>query len=258
MRALRQLIVIFITILIGSISPGARVGAQEETRSSQNELAEWIMQKVVEKSLENEILKRQYITYDKYQTTENLAKQPPMIKRETYNIFGENGHSMERLVELNGRAVREKAKSSNLDFSKMLAEKYLPRMKFEKIREEMINGKGYFVITFAPKSPPNQLPENDLYDRGINRSSGTIYIDMEKLYIWKIESSVIEGFSAYFLGRAENFQLNVLQEEKFGIVVPKTTIVEIRYKILWIITHERRISIYGNHHDLRDPAAQPN
>ncbi len=229
----------------------ANLKSQQDDR-----LAVWIMEKVIEKSLENEKIKRQYVTYDKYQRIEDLTKQPPKIKKESYRIYGENGYSMERLFEITDendkqRLVDEKSKQSKLDFNDMLAKKYLPRMTFRKIREEIINGRGYFVITFEPKAPPDQLPSKDLYDNGINRSSGTIYIDMEKFYPWKFESKLVEGFSAYVVGQAEDFQISVEQEERFGIVVPKQVVYTIKYKFLWITTYERRISTYGNHRDLR-------
>lgn len=226
--------------------------AQSQIR---DELADWIMQKVIEKSLENEKVKRQYISYDKYQETEDLTEQPPKVKKETFNIYGENGKSMERRVEINGKLIRENGKPSSLNFSDTLANKYLPRMIFRKTDEKIINGRGYFVLTFEPKAPPNQLPSDDMYDRGINRSTGSLWIDMEKFYVWKFESKIIEGFSAFLLGQAENFQLLVEQEEKFGIMVPKQVIVMIKYKFLWITTHEKIVSTYGNHRDSRNPTA---
>ncbi len=268
-KKLTFLWVFLIFFLISGISPNSQQNRQEDP------LAVWVMERVVEKSLENERVKRQYITYDKYQiiedltkqppkedqTTEDPVKQPPKARKEFYNIYGENGHSMERLFEIideNGKQkfVKEKGKQSKLDFNNMLANKYLPRMIFRKVREEVIDGKGYFVITFEPKAPPNQLPSDDLYDGGINRSSGTIYVDMEKFYPWKFESKLTSKFSAYLVGQAEEFQINVEQEERFGIVVPKRVIYTIKYKFLWMTTYERRTSTYGNHHDLRDPAAQ--
>lgn len=250
--------VIFLSVLsifVFGTSPKSQENQQEDR------LAAWIMERVIEKSLENEKIKRQYITYDKYQTTENLTEQPPKTKKETYNIYGENGHSMERLLEIVGengrrRFVKEKGKQSKLDFSSILANKYLPRMTFRKIREEVIDGKGYFVITFEPKAPPDQLPSDDLYDSGINRSSGTIYVDMEKFYPWKFKSKLTTGFSAYLLGQAEDFQIYVEQEEQFGVVVPKQVVYVVKYKFLWITTHDRKTNTYGNHRDSRNPAAQ--
>lgn len=249
------LLILSILFIVSGINP----------KSQQNEqvdhLAVWIMEKVVEKSLENEKVKRQYITYDKYQQTEDLTKKPTETKEEAYNIYGENGHSMERLFRVTDetgrqRSVKEKGKQSKLDFNNLLASKYLPRMILRKIKEEVVDGRGYFVITFEPKAPPDQLPSEDLYDNGINRSSGIIYVDMEKFYPWKFESRLTTGFTAYLVGQAEDFQMNVEQEERFEVVVPKKVVYTVKYKFLWITTHERKTSTYGNHRDLRNTAAQ--
>lgn len=248
---------LIVTTIVATLSPTRVQSQQKQTgEKSQDELVEWIMNRVIEKSLENEKIKRQFITYDKYQTIEDLTNNPPTQEKEVFNIYGENGQSMERRIRVSGRSVRERSKASTLDFTKTLAEKYLPRMIFRKIREEIINGRGYFVITFEPKDSPDRLPTKDWIDRGINHSSGVLYVDMEKLFIWKFESRITEIFSAYFFGQAENFQIYVEQEEKFGIVVPKQVVYTIKYKFLWITTHERKTSTYGNHKDLRDPTAQ--
>lgn len=254
-KNLNFLLILSIVILVSGINPKSQQNQQEDS------LATWIMERVVEKSLENEKIKRQYITYDKYQTTEDLTKQPSKITQEFFNVYGENGNSTERrfaIIDEDGKqkSVKEKGKKSNLDFSTMLADKYLPRMTFHKVREEVINDRGYFVITFEPRVPPDKLPSNDLYDKGINRSSGTIYVDMEKFYPWKFDSKLTSDFSAYLLGHAEDFQIHVEQEEQFGVVVPKEVIYTIKYKVLWITTYETKTSTYGNHRDLRIPAAQ--
>ena len=129
-------------------------------------------------------------------------------------------------------------------------------MNFRKVREEIIDGRGYFVITFEPNAPPDKLPSEDLYDKGINRSTGILYVDMEKFYVRRFESKITEGFSAYLFGQAEDFQLFVEQEEKFGVVVPKQVVYMVRGSFLWIKHHERKSSTYGNHKDLRNPAVQ--
>lgn len=219
-------------------------------------LADWIMKRVIEKALENEKIKRQYITYDKYQITEDLTENPIKKTKETFNIYGDNGRPMERRTEVNQRLVRERGKVSRLDFTDALANKYLPRMVFTKLREEVIDGKGYFVISFKPKDSPDKLPTNDMWDRGINRSIGTLYIDMENFSIWKFESRITGSFSAYVVGQAEEFELNFEQEERFGVVVPKKTTYVIKYSFFWITTHEKRTSTYGNHRDLRNPDAR--
>ena len=152
--------------------------------------------------------------------------------------------------------MSERGKPSGLDFNDTLANKYLPRMNFRKIREEIIDGRGYFVITFEPNAPLNKLPSEDLYDRGINRSTGTLYVDMEKFYVKRFESKIIEGFSAYLFGQAEDFQLFVEQEEKFGVVVPKQVTYTGKGHLFWMKYHERKSSTYGNHKDLRNPAVQ--
>src|SRR3989344_2589659 len=85
------------------------------------EMANWIMKKVVEKSLENERIKRQYITYDKHQITEDLTTKPIKTKTEIFQIYGQNGQSMERLIESGGRPVKERGRASQLDFTNTLA-----------------------------------------------------------------------------------------------------------------------------------------
>ncbi|OGI98427.1 hypothetical protein A3H53_02140 [Candidatus Nomurabacteria bacterium RIFCSPLOWO2_02_FULL_40_10] len=240
----------------GAETPGSNpsqvIQSQQENEVNAD-IADWVMRHAIEKSLENEKLKRQFLTYKKYKKIENLKETPPDVEEIVYDIYGLNGKPMERIVSEDGKSVKKQGKQSEMDFTDSLATRYLPRMNFHKTGEIIKNDRAYYIIRYEPRTTPDKLPANDRYDEGINRSSGQIYVDMETFQIWKLTAEITKKFSkAAGVFRLDNFMLEMEQEEKFGIMVPKRMTMTIDYTVLGIFrTYQRNTQTYGEHVDKR-------
>ena len=126
------------------------------------------------------------------------------------------------------------------------------RYDFQLFGEELINGRGYFLITFQPKEPISRLPFNNRMDEGINRMHGFLYVDIEDLHVWKLEGQLTKSFSqAANIFEMKNFQIVLTQEKRFGVVVPLSLNITYSYRVLWRHTSESLIYTYSDHVDKR-------
>ena len=232
--------------------------SQTQDQTSEK-LGTWIMERVIRNAEENEKIKRDHITYNKTVYKRNLEKDPPELKSvERFNIYGNEGQSIEKLVERaainKGKVTKKvavtnaKPQVSNLNFNSIIGERY----NFRLVGEELLNGRGYFLIAFQPKEPLDQLPFNERLDEGINRMYGTLYVDIEELYVWKLEGQLTASFSkAASIFEMKDFSIILMQERKFGVVVPLSLTITYRYRVFFGHTHERLIYTYSGHFDKR-------
>lgn len=217
----------------------------QENREKSKELAGWIMKIVVRKAKENEEIKRKSIAYDKKITKSNLGENPPQIvETSIYEIYGNNGKSMERLKEKNGHKVNNaRPEISELNLDIILIERY----EFDLEGEELINGRGYYIISFKPKEPIGKLPFENRMDEGINRTKGRLYVDMERFYVQKLEGRLTGTFTkALSIFEMKDFNIDMRQEEFEGIIVPSSLVLVYKYRVFWGDTHEKLEYVYSN------------
>ena len=212
---------------------------QEPQDKPSGKLANWIMHLVVNKGEENEQIKRDRITYNKKVVKYDLKKTPPqIIETSIYQIFGDGGKSLERLIEKNGKLIKnDRPKPGKLSFNEILLERY----NFNLEKEELIDGRGYYVISFKPKEPMNRLPINDRMDEGVNRTAGILYVDMEKFYLKRMEGNLTKNFSkALGIFEMRDFSIIFEQEEFEEVIVPSSIVVTYKFNIvLWGETYEK-------------------
>lgn len=225
-----------------SLFSGSLAG-QNTDKTSKEELAKWIINIVLEKGRDNERMKKEYIIYDKTVIKYNLGENPPQEKeRLVYEIYGQNGRSMERLKEKDGKPVKNsQPEASKLNFNELIVERYDLNLE----REIISDGRGYYVISFKPKN--EQLPFNDRLDEGINRTAGYLYVDMEKFYLKRLEGKLTNSFSkAMNIFEMKEFSIEYEQEEFESVVVPSKMVLNYKYRVFWGDTHEELRYLYSN------------
>lgn len=240
---------IFLLLIIVFFS--SKAWPQQSPTKSQ-ELAKWIMSIVIERAQENEKIKRSYTAYDKKVVKTNLQKNPPQtIETSVYQVYGEGGKSLEKLKERDRRPIRNaRPEISMLDFNAILIERY----NFNLEREELIEGRGYYVINFKPKEPIDKLPFEDRFDEGINRTTGHLYVDMEKFYLKSMEGRLISTFvKALSIFEMKDFTIVFKQEEFEGVVVPSSLVLTYKYRVFWGDTYEKLEHTYENRQKLTRP-----
>lgn len=233
------LFIVLITVCISG-----RAWPQQSPTKSQ-ELAKWIMGIVVEKAKENEKQKRDSVTYDKRVIKSNLQRNPPQIlETSVYQVCGQKGQSFERLVEKDGRPVRNaRPKMSMLDLNSILLERYDFNLEGEELKE----GRWYYIISFKPKEPIEKLPFENRYDEGINRTSGQLYVDIEKFYLRQMDGKLTNTFpKALGIFEMKDFTILFEQEEFEGVTVPSHLVLTYRYRVFWGETHEKLEYTYSN------------
>jgi len=235
---LKVLLVVIFLFFILFLKTGFCQNSQNNPKSEA--LARWIMDITIKKNLENEAIKRQYVTYRKHVLKYNLEKDSSNAvanETEVYEIYGQNGNSMERLVQKGRRRIQNSVpKKSAIDFNNILAERYV----FNLEREEIIDGRGYYIISFRPKEPINALPVKVRIDEGINRMIGTLRIDMENFHLKKLDGHLgYELKKGWGIFEMKSFTINLRQEEFESILVPDSMVITYEYHVLFGSTHEK-------------------
>ena len=217
----------------------------QQNSTKPQELAKWIMGIVVAKAQENEKIKRSHITYDKKVIKYNFEINPPKIMETSiYQIYGQNGQSFEKLVQRNGQPVRNARPEIGMaDFNSILLERY----NFNLNREELIDGRWYYVIDFRPREPIDKLPLKNRLDEGINRTAGYLYIDMEKYYLKQMKGHLIASFGKGLnIFEMQDFTFLFEQEIFEGVVVPSSIVLTYKYRVFWGETREKLEYTYSN------------
>lgn len=210
------------------------------------ELATWIMGIVVQKARENEKQKRDLVTYDKKVVKSNIQRNPPrVLETSVYSVYGENGRSFEKLKERNGRNITNaRPEMSQWDLNSIITERY----DFNLEKEEFMEGRWYYVISFKPKEPIDKLPFEDRLDEGFNRAVGYLFIDLEKFYLKRMEGRLSNRFTkALSIFEMKDFSLTFEQSEFEGIIVPSSLVLTYRYRVFWGETSEKLEYSYSNH-----------
>ncbi|MBI4158565.1 MAG: hypothetical protein HY505_03040 [Candidatus Yanofskybacteria bacterium] len=201
------------------------------------------MQRVLENTEENERQKRAFIIFNKKEIKTDLDTGQK-IDTKIIKIFGQNGKSMEKLIEYNDKPQNEPAKESELNLQTTLIE----RAEFTLVGTGVIDGHNIFVLEFKAKDE-NLKPKNR-YEKALNYSEGRVYVDANKMQVLKMNAWSVKSYWAVWLFvRVHSFAIEVEQEERFGVFVPKKMVL--KYSINTM--HDEIVSTYDNFRDLREP-----
>lgn len=236
---MRKTILLFLVLLI---SPNA-LGQNNENP------AEFIMKAVSQRAVENEKIKEVNTEYKRRYVIENLDRlERPFIDRQGQSIKKRNevelvSKGIGRIIERNGRPVSEKSSSMpNINFSRALAFYDFSMAETPIIME---NGRAYHVINFRPNK--NARPKGDM-EEILARMAGNIYIDVEKLFIYKLNTSLTKEYSrgwfVYRLGRAD---IALKQMEFQDMIVVESLVIIDKYYIFGSGTFERQTLTYADY-----------
>ena len=217
-----------------------------------------VMDNVIAKAKENEILKRKYIIYNRHTTIKDLKYNPPPTKTQISLLFGRDNKSYEKLIEENGRKLTNRREElgnfDQLGLYEAMRTRYEYTMPNPQL--QLLNDKVVLVVNFKPKDK-SQLTFDKNEDEVINRISGTFWIDIDTHAVLKFEAHLTESFTkGLIVFSMDIFNVSIEQEEKFGIMVPKRMTYTVKYRLFLASTYEEQTSTYSDHTDLR-LAGQP-
>ena len=204
--------------------------------------ADFIMRAVSQKTIENERIKEVNTEYKRRYVIEDLNRleQTTRKKKDEVQLVSKGKG---KVIERFGRPVSGGSPSMpNINFSRAL-DFYDFSMAETPIVME--NGRAYHVINFKPSK--NARPKGDM-EEILARMAGNIYIDVEKLFIYRISASLTKEYSRgwfiYRLGRADI----ILKQKEFQdmIVVESLTITD-KYFIFGSETFERQTLTYTDY-----------
>ena len=209
---------------------------------------EFIMKTVLEKTRENEPLKRAALTYKRIYDVYNLNEREQVTTRAKEEVILIEPGGRERLVEKNGQPVRGGTASGQKFNLLTVFEALMKLHSFSIIRIELVEDRPSYVISFWPK--PNQRSSGDV-ENVIVRSEGVMYVDIEKFYIKHLSARMLRPYSpwralgGFTLSRAD---IEMVQEEFGGIVVMRSVVITDRY---WSLTRgtvfEKQIYTYKDY-----------
>lgn len=220
----------FISLVFGlMLAPGA-----QDNSPPKDKLADFIMQRVLSRAKENDEKKRNNLVFRKIVTVENL-KNHKIEKKEIFLVYGEEGRTIEKLVEENGCAVNQKKKSIPLE----LNEQILDRFVFEMAEPEIIidNDRPYYTINFRPK---DNLTADKWEDHFLNELEGMMLVDIEKFFLKKLSSHLRRKVSVgWGIFEMSHLEINFEQEEYGDLIVSKSASATVKYRIFWSSSHKQ-------------------
>ncbi|MEX2090877.1 MAG: hypothetical protein WD989_01940 [Candidatus Paceibacterota bacterium] len=211
---------------------------------------EFIMNKALERARQNELLKRDKLTYERVYIAYNLNEKEepikPEKKRET--VLVEKG-GVEKVMDKNGRYYTKTGGASGPRFDMIRALESMTKFQdLEIVRIDMIGDRPFYLINFKPRTDRSRpRPTNDI-EEVIVRSAGWIYIDIEKFHIKQLAGWMTRPYSrawGFFSLTRANF--DITQEELEGVVVIKDVKVIDKYSVFGFDTFERQTWEYTNY-----------
>lgn len=223
------------------------VTISSEFASSQNDQitnpADFIIETTLKKAEENEALKRKLVYKRSYRVNDlNNSGQPKNTKKDETVLVGPDGK--EQLLEPDGQVAKTgKPSAPKYDLLRIMS---LMRKldEFELERIEMINNRPYYVINFKPK--PKQKVYTD-EEEIIIRSEGTIYIDIEKFYIWHMTAHMTSSYRRFLVFNLNQAGLDIHQEEFEKTIVVKSLTIIARYSLFGVSTFEKRGFLFDDY-----------
>jgi hypothetical protein len=170
-----------------------------------------ILDSAVAKSKEHEKLSKKY-TFLQRVTVENLDDEGKVEKKEELVLksipVGDTQY--DRLIKKNGKPLegddleeeQEREREFREDLKKgkkpkgqeegsfTFDEKFVSKYNFTLQGQAEVNGRGAYVLKYKPKS--KDLPEENVSDRFMNKTKGTLWIDQEDFVISKAQTTLLE------------------------------------------------------------------
>ena len=217
-----------------------KVLAQE----SQNP-ADFIMKTVTKRALDNDNLKKDHLEYKRVYKIEGLnSREEPTGLKKNEVILISNG--VEKLIEEDGRPVKGSTSSGSapsINFDNALAGFYVFTMAEAPIIA--MNNRAYHVIKFQPKT--NSKPNGDV-EEILARLTGILYIDVEKLFIYKLNATLTRDYKrGWFIYNLRRADIELEQMEFHNIVVVNSFKVIDRYSVFGVEIFERQIIMYTDY-----------
>jgi hypothetical protein len=243
--------------------------------------AEEIVKKVMEQVKAPERSEnRQDYTYSKHVLTEELNSKKVVEDTKEKDYVVEGGVAILKSMKVNGKAApaselkkenervikaRQKltgAKISKTDenWETFLTSDLLARYKFTLVREELVNGRRSYMLTFVPLS--GKLPVKETMDRALNQLAGTVWVDAKEFEIAKadvaVQGKVSLGGILEVVGALKQFHYVIERQRVDNLVwFNKATKGEVEGRKLWDTTHVRSQTESSDFHKLTASAANP-
>ena len=211
--------------------------------------ANFIMGAVSQRALENEKTKEVNTEYKKRYVIEDLNKmEQPFTDRRGQPIQKKNevelvSKGKGKIVERFGRPISGGSSSMpNINFSRALA---FYDFNLAKTPIVMENGRAYHVINFKPSK--NSRPKGDM-EEILARMAGNIYIDVEKLFIYKLNASLTKEYSrGWFIYRLARADIALKQMEFNDMVVIDSLVIIDKYYVFGSETFEKQTLTYNDY-----------
>ena len=246
-------IVVLIGLKTGQVSLGQTIPIQAPPNTG-----EFIIQTVIKRAKESDLVKREKLTYKRIYTAHNLNDNEQIIdpqrpEREEVVIIEYGGKERVIKKNKNGRPVNL-GNVSTPRFDLINALEAVAKLdNFEINRIEMFEGRPNYVINFKPK--PGPRPDGDVEDV-IVRSEGVMYVDIEKFYIKKFSAWMVRpysrggifGWNIFNLTRAN---IEMAQEEFNDIVVMSSVVITDKYSLFGGDTFEKQTYTYGDYRQVQ-------
>ncbi len=177
--------------------------------------ADEIIQRAVEKAKQEDADKTRY-TFLQRVTKDELDDDGKVKETEklVYRSVPIGDKSFSRLEKKDGQALtgdelkevqekekefieeqKEPKKKDKNEYEFKIDGKFVAKYKFTLKKEETINGRAAYVLDYKPKS--KDLPEDNIADRFMNKTKGTIWIDKEDFAISKVTTKLMEPIKVF-------------------------------------------------------------
>lgn len=222
--------------------------------SRTNDPTNSIMQKVKDRAQKNDLEKQKHLAYLRAYEAYNLTPDGKQKDRDDQSVtrIRPNGNkSIEEIIEEDGKPVLKNSPDDNVFDLRVTLERWQFTIANPSIIDE--DGKDYIVINFKPKD--GKLPDKTYLDSIINDLQGTFYIDMENLYIKKMDGTLIRPLSfGGGLVKSIEITVHIEQEQRLDlnnlVVVNAVTAIP-RYTINYILyrrdRYQKRIWTYTDY-----------
>lgn len=208
---------------------------------------DFIVGRVLDKTQDNDKLKREKLTYKRVYLAENLNDKEETINVDRGEVVLIEKSGKERVLERTGRGAKGNSRVSAPKFDLIKAlESLIKFHDFEIIRIDMIGNRPYYLINFKPKI--NKIKANDDIEEIIVRSEGWMYVDLEKFYIKQITVWITRSYSrSWGIFNLTRANIDMAQEELDGIIIMKSINLIDRYSFFGFDTFERQTWTYKDY-----------
>ena len=204
--------------------------------------AEFIMKAVSQRAIENEKVKEINTEYKKSYIIEDLNKKEQSVRKKKDEVeLVSKGKG--KIIERFGRPVSAGPSSMpNINFSRALT---FYDFSMAEIPIIMENGRAYHVINFKPSKKAR--PKGDM-EEILARMAGNIYIDVENLFIYRLNASLTKEYSrGWFIYRLARADIALKQMEFQGMIVVESLVITDKYYVFGSETFERQTLTYTDY-----------